>query len=83
MNESREYDPRHVAERLLAIRRAHDLSQVKFANECGVSATALANWEQGRQRPSIEAAKKIVDRFDLTLDYLLLGRTGTLKRDIA
>ena len=83
MEEQREYDPRRVGVRIFEARTAHQLSQSELASRCGFSVTALSNWENGRQRPSIAAAKKIVDLFDLTLDYLLLGRTATLRHSVA
>ncbi len=79
MGDKREYDPQSVGARLLAVRKAHGLSQSQFAERCGFSVPALSNWERGVQRPNIAAASKIADVFGLTLDYLLRGKTETLK----
>ena len=75
-------DPRTVGKRLFAARTAHGLSQSELARECGFSITALSNWENGRQRPALESAEKICQLFDLTLDYLLLGKSETLKHSV-
>lgn len=83
MENTREYDPHRVGQRILHVRTKFELSQSQLASQCGFSVTALSNWENGRQRPSIAAAKKIVDLFDLTLDYLMLGRVETLKYAVA
>ena len=77
------HSPSEIGRRLRAIRAASGLSQSKFAKKAGISASALANWEQGRQRPKLDQAERIIDAFDLTLDYLMLGRTGLLRHDVA
>ena len=74
MNESRPFDASLVGKRLQAIRAHFELSQSKFGRLTGTTVTRISNWENGRQRPSMEAAKEIVDAFDLTLDWLMLGR---------
>lgn len=73
----------NVGRRLKIIRRAFNLSQAQLADLCEVKAQAVGNWEQGRQRPGIEAMEKMVDHLTLTTDYLFLGRIGSLRHDIA
>ena len=77
------YSPINVGERILRVRKAHGLSQSQFVRKIGFSVTALSGWESGRGRPRIDAAEKIVDVFDLTLDYLYLGRIHTLRHGVA
>ena len=77
------YSAKMVGERIRLVRKSHGLSQTQFALRCGFSVTALSGWENGRQRPRIDFAEKIIDEFDLTLDYLLLGRMGTLRHSVA
>ncbi len=77
------YSPIFVGERIRLVRKAHGLSQSELARKIGFSVTALSGWENGRTRPRIDAAEKIIDVFDLTLDYLLLGRMGTLRYSVA
>ena len=81
--ESPPYDPSEVGKRLRIIRKAHGLSQSAFAKQAGISASALANWEQGRQRPKMNQAERIIDAFGVTLDYLMLGRSASLRHDVA
>lgn len=83
MTLEREYIPDRVGKRIRSARQAHGLSQSELARKCGFSVTALSNWENGRQRPSIAFAENIIDEFDLTLDYLLLGRMATLRHSVA
>jgi len=72
-----------VGRRLRTIRDAHGLSQSEFATRAGVSASALGNWEQGQSRPSLGSAQCIADAFDLTLDFIFLGRVETLRHSVA
>lgn len=76
-------DPAAVAERLRLVRHLHGLSQAKFAQKADVSPSAYANWEQGRQRPRLSDAEKIANAFDLTLDYIFLGKTFSLRHEVA
>jgi hypothetical protein len=41
-----------------------------------------AGWKPGQSRPSFGFATGIIDVFDLTLDGLYLGRTGTLRHSV-
>ena len=79
----REYAPERVGKRIRLVRKSHGLSQSELARKCGFSVTALSNWENGRQRPSIAFAANIIDEFDLTLDYLYMGRMHTLRHGVA
>lgn len=82
MNERAEYDAEEVGARIKIIRTAHAISQGTLAKICGVVPSAVGNWEQGRARPTLAQAKAIADEFDLTLDYIFLGRSYTLKHGI-
>lgn len=77
------YNPVAVGARLRLIRDAHELSQSEFAVKAGISASALANWEQGQSRPSIGSAQCIATAFELTLDFIFLGRVETLRHSVA
>lgn len=67
------YEPEFVGIRIRELRESLNLSQSAFARKINVTPSALANWEQGRQRPHIEALSKITRALDVSLDYLLLG----------
>ena len=76
------YLPENVGKRILEVRLAHGMSQSEFSARAGISASALANWEQGRSRPSLGSAQCMADAFELTLDFIFLGRTETLRHSI-
>ena len=52
------------------LRKAKDWSQTDLATESGVSREMIGKYERGEAVPSIDAAKKIADAFDVSLDYL-------------
>jgi len=46
-------------------------SQSDLANKSGVSRVMIGKYERGEAIPSIDAAKKIADAFEVSLDYLV------------
>lgn len=83
MEERVEYDAGEVGRRIKIIREAHQISQGKMAEAIGVVPSAVGNWEQGRARPTFSQAKAIADEYDVTLDYIFLGRLFTLRHGVA
>ena len=53
------------------LRKEKDWSQADLANKSGVSREMIGKYERGEAVPSIEAAKKIADAFEVSLDYLV------------
>ena len=58
-------------ERLRALRKNMHLTQGALAEVLNYGATAISNYESGRNEPSIEDLKKIASFFDVSTDYLL------------
>lgn len=52
------------------LRKTKDWSQTDLASKSGVSREMIGKYERGEAVPSIEAAKKIADAFEVSLDYL-------------
>ncbi len=46
-------------------------SQTDLADKADVSRVMIGKYERGEASPSIEAAKKIADAFEVSLDYLV------------
>jgi transcriptional regulator with XRE-family HTH domain len=67
-------------------REAKGWNQSELAEKSGVSRVMIGKYERGEAVPSIDAAKKIADALDVTLDYLVGEGTNakldkkTLKR---
>jgi transcriptional regulator with XRE-family HTH domain len=53
------------------LRKDKDWSQSELATQSGVSREMIGKYERGEAVPSIEAAKKIADAFEVSLDYLV------------
>ena len=58
-------------DRLKLLRKEKKLTQVKLGEMLNYGYTAIANYESGRNQPSIPDLKKIASIFDVSLDYLL------------
>jgi len=56
---------------IAALRDDRSWSQSDLANKSEVSRVMIGKYERGEASPSIEAAKKIADAFEVTLDYLV------------
>ena len=56
---------------LKALRKEKKLTQVKLGEMLNYGYTAIANYESGRNQPSISDLKKIASIFNVSMDYLL------------
>ncbi|HEX8040268.1 MAG TPA: helix-turn-helix transcriptional regulator [Chryseosolibacter sp.] len=61
----------NISRRIADIRKERDWSQTDLASKSGVSREMIGKYERGEAVPSIEAAKKIADACDVSLDYLV------------
>ena len=61
-------------ERLILLRKAHNITQRQLATNIGMSERGIQNYELGRRRPTIDIAIALADYFDVSLDYLV-GRS--------
>lgn len=53
------------------LRKEKGWSQSDLANQSGVSREMISKYERGIAIPSVDAAKKNADAFDVSLDYLV------------
>lgn len=56
---------------IAALRDKKGLSQTELADKSGVSRVMIGKYERGEAMPSIDAAKKIADALEVSLDYLV------------
>jgi DNA-binding XRE family transcriptional regulator len=59
-----------MAERLKLLRRAAGMTQEALARKAGVSFAAYRGWERGTRTPLFDAAVKLADALEITLDEL-------------
>lgn len=62
-----------LGQRIRARRDAVGLTQEKLANACGVSRAAVAQWEAGVTRPSLDNLVKAAEALDVWLSWLTVG----------
>ena len=61
-------------------RDAKGWNQSELADKSGVSRVMIGKYERGEAVPSIDAAKKIADALEVTLDFLV-GEAGNARLD--
>lgn len=72
-------DYSEIGRRLHQIRTGFsDLSQKDWAEKHGFSVTQYNNWENGTRRITVDAADILVDRYNLSLDFIYRGRLDGL-----
>ena len=58
-------------DRLRMLRKEKKMTQVRLGKMLNYGYTAIANYESGRNSPSIEDLKKIASIFNVSMDFLL------------
>ncbi|WP_138472556.1 helix-turn-helix transcriptional regulator [Poseidonocella sp. HB161398] len=67
-----------VAQRVRWHRTLTGLNQDAYAKSIGAKRSQISNWELGLQRPSVDFALALSDRYGLTLDFIYRGRDEAL-----
>ncbi|WP_405405239.1 helix-turn-helix domain-containing protein [Paracoccus sp. Ld10] len=65
-----------IAKRLVHFRKSLGKNQIPFAEELGVSQSAYKNYEREATDLPISLAVKLCRDYDLSAEWLLLGRSG-------
>ncbi|MCI8910857.1 MAG: helix-turn-helix transcriptional regulator [Oscillibacter sp.] len=60
-----------IGERLSEIRKDHGDTQIRLAEQLGVSLPTVRSWEQGKSSPSHEMLVALCRRYQVSSDYLL------------
>ena len=64
---------------LREIRKRRKYSQLKVAMDLSISREALSYYENGQRSPDIEMLVKLSNYFNVSIDYLIMGREFTDK----
>ena len=59
-----------LSQRIKELRELCGMSQKDLAGKIGVNPSAVAHWELGTKKPSLDNVYKIADAFDLTVAEL-------------
>lgn len=63
----------NLAEKLIALRSEHHMSQENLAEKIGVSRQSVSKWETGASTPDLEKLLLISNLFEISLDELVKG----------
>ncbi len=72
-----------LGERIAALRRRAGLSQAELAQRLQISASAMGMYEQGRREPSVDTLVAMAQEFQVSMDFLLMGKIRTVQEDEA
>ncbi|MDO4265335.1 MAG: helix-turn-helix transcriptional regulator [Eubacteriales bacterium] len=68
------YDAAEFGRRLRALRQGRNLTQEQLGEELNINFSRISRLESGRCTPSIDALVEIAVFFEVSLDYLVLGK---------
>ena len=72
------FDPVECGKRIRTLREEQGLTQMELSEQFRISLDHLKAIERGRRACSIELFVEAATAFNVSLDYLILGRTVTL-----
>ena len=70
------YNPEEAGKRLAKFRKERGMSQEKFAAEFNVTRQYISLLERGLMSASLDLLWDIADKYDCSLDYLVLGKVN-------
>lgn len=72
---------RHIADKILMLRRNNKLTQEEFAEKVGLDRRTVARAEDGKHRPAADTMEMIALAFDIPVSYFF--DNSTYKKDIS
>lgn len=58
------------ADRLKELRTSLNLTQAEFVTDLGITASALSAYEKNQKNPSISVAKRIAEKYNISINWL-------------
>ncbi|ALO13833.1 HTH-type transcriptional regulator SinR [Salinivirga cyanobacteriivorans] len=72
-----------IGNKIIQLRKQHNLSQSDLAKKIGASRTIVGNYERNTNTPSIEILVKIAKVFNVSVDYLVgEGKLSTYDKEV-
>ncbi len=65
---------------LKEIRKKRKLNQLKVAMDLSISREALSHYENGKRSPDIDMLIRLSEYFNVSIDYLILGKEFAAKK---
>lgn len=75
--------PENIGYRLRLIREAHGLKPAQISDMLGIERTYWSRFEGGKRAITEPVAAMLVDRFGVSLDFIILGKWDKLPLDLA
>lgn len=75
------FDSYSAGKRIQQLRKTKGLTQEELAIKLNISDRHLRNIERGEEAPSIDLLVEIMETFNTTLDYLIVGKTPSEKEE--
>lgn len=72
------FDATEFATRLSALRKARGMTQEEMAEALNISLEHLSKMERGKRNPSIDLLVAMACYFQVSTDYLLIGKSHTI-----
>lgn len=66
-----------LIERILELMGKNKITAKKLTTDLELSNSSITDWKKGKGKPSTEAVIKIANYFNVSTDYLLLGKEAT------
>ena len=63
-----------ILERLYQLMHQRGVNAKQVSETLHLSNSAFTDWKKGKANPGVDALTKLADYFDVTLDYLILGK---------
>lgn len=73
---------KEVGLRIANCRKDIRYSQTELANKLNVSPKTISKWEKGHGLPNIEILPNLAQIFNVSIDYLLLGKYSNKKKNL-
>ena len=61
-------------DRLQSLMDEKKVNAKQVTSEAGIASSAITDWKKGRAKPSLPAAISLAKYFDVSLDFLVLGK---------
>lgn len=73
---------RKIGDRIKELRINKGLTQLELADKLGFTSQTISNWESGIREPDVDALSQLANLFNVSLDYLLLGKKDDSHRSM-
>lgn len=64
-----------MIDRILEIIKENHLTNKQFCELLGFSLSTVTDWKNAKSKPTVNQIVKIAEHFDLSTDYIILGKT--------